>query len=499
VRHVPELVARVESAEPGEREAAEKALARGGATLAAALDSALPGAGPDGRARLARVLARFAAERPELVRARLLGLLDDDEPRVCRAALRGLGRVGGAGVEAQILERLQSLALPEARAAVEALGKIGGADSRQALERFSRADPELARLRDRALVMLGRSAGGDPVDIDVERSLEGPTDVVLTCRRGLEDVLGEELATAGVGRETARGPGRVELDYRGPLRPLFERRVALDVGLRVRLHESRSLEAALLASLEESAPLLARLSTGIPRFRLAFRGRGAKKATQFRVARALDPERLVNAPRGAPIEAVVDERTLEVIFYLRPSRELRFAYRGRDVPAASHPSIAAALARVAGVEADDVVWDPFVGSGLELCERGLLGPFRRLVGSDLSERALGAARVNLERAGLRAELVRADARTLTPAGVTLIVTNPPMGRRIARDRDLGALVDAAIDHFARVLLPGGRLVWLSPLPARSASRIASAGLALERIGRVDLGGFDAELQRARRR
>ena len=32
---------------------------------------------------------------------------------------------------------------------------------------------------------------------------------------------------------------------------------------------------------------------------------------------------------------------------------------------------------------NDLVWDPFVGSGTELCERALLGPYRALVGSDL--------------------------------------------------------------------------------------------------------------------
>jgi tRNA G10 N-methylase Trm11 len=168
------------------------------------------------------------------------------------------------------------------------------------------------------------------------------------------------------------------------------------------------------------------------------------------------------------------------------------------VPAASHPTLAAALARCAGVRADDVVWDPFVGSGLELCERGLLGPHRRLIGSDVSESALRAAGENLERAGLSAELSRGDARTMRPRDVTLVLTNPPMGRRVERSGALELLLLDFIANAARALSPGGRLVWLSPLPRATAAALESHGLSVERRGPVDVGGFDAELQLAQR-
>ncbi|MFY0536671.1 TRM11 family SAM-dependent methyltransferase [Nannocystis pusilla] len=132
-----------------------------------------------------------------------------------------------------------------------------------------------------------------------------------------------------------------------------------------------------------------------------------------------------SSPAGEPHESVDDKPALE-------SADPRFSYRSGDVPAASHPTIAAALARLAEVRQDDVVWDPFVGSGLELCERGLLGPAASLLGTDLDPRALAVAAANLRNAGLRAELTQADATTHRPAGVTLIVTNPPMGRRVHR-------------------------------------------------------------------
>jgi tRNA G10 N-methylase Trm11 len=169
------------------------------------------------------------------------------------------------------------------------------------------------------------------------------------------------------------------------------------------------------------------------------------------------------------------------------------------VPAASHPTIAAALARTAGVRADDVVWDPFCGSGGELVERSLLGPCRRLIGSDVDPRALEAARANLDAANVRAELIAGDALTLSPTGVTLILTNPPMGRRVARSGGAtAALVDGLVATAARTLVRDGRMVWLSPLPERTVAKARTVGLKVFDVARVDLGGFDAMLQVLRR-
>jgi 23S rRNA G2445 N2-methylase RlmL len=175
----------------------------------------------------------------------------------------------------------------------------------------------------------------------------------------------------------------------------------------------------------------------------------------------------------------------------------RFSYRQGDVPAASHPTIAAALARLAGAGPNDVVWDPFVGSGLELCERSLLGPSRRLLGTDLDVAALDVARENLRAAGARSfELVRADALAFRPAErPSVILTNPPMGRRVHRSADLGALLERFVAHAAAVLAPDrGRLVWITPMPDRTGAAARRAGLSPQFERDVDMGGFRARMQ-----
>src|SRR5262249_36152420 len=150
-----------------------------------------------------------------------------------------------------------------------------------------------------------------------------------------------------------------------------------------------------------------------------------------------------------------------------------------------------------GPRGHDVVWDPFVGSGVELCERALSGPYRRLVGSDLDAAALAVARENLATLDARdVTLIQGDATRLRPPGppITLIVTNPPLGRRVQRGAALGPVLDRFVAHAARSLATGGRLAWISPFPARTREVAASSGLTLARSLEVDMGGFTAEMQ-----
>ena len=109
--------------------------------------------------------------------------------------------------------------------------------------------------------------------------------------------------------------------------------------------------------------------------------------------------------------------------------------------------------------------------------------------------ALTATRTNAERAKLSIRLHQGDAREQRVKNVSLIISNPPMGRRLSRDGNLGPLLDAFLANAAASLVPGGRLVWLSPFADRTASTARRLGLKVTRYDPVDLGGFPAELQR----
>jgi 23S rRNA G2445 N2-methylase RlmL len=254
----------------------------------------------------------------------------------------------------------------------------------------------------------------------------------------------------------------------------------------------------------EAQAILRRFTKGPLRYRISFAGGGKRRSVVWRIAveaqgRVAD---LVNDPAGSAWEAVVHENGALVQVELVPrSADARFAYRVGDVPAASHPTIAAALIRAAGPNPAEVAWDPFAGSGTELCERALAGSYLSLVGSDHDARVLEVARANLEACGARAvTLLEGDATRLVPPGAapTLIVTNPPLGRRVQRSAALGPLLDRFIAHAARVLAPGGRVAWISPFPERTRESAERAGLRMARALDVDMGGFTAELQVLRR-
>ena len=202
----------------------------------------------------------------------------------------------------------------------------------------------------------------------------------------------------------------------------------------------------------------------------------------------------VNDPRQTTWDILVDDtsdRALEIV--PRAAVDPRFEWRVADVPAASHPTVAAALARLADVRTGERVWDPFVGSGAELVECARRGGAVALAGSDTSETALAAARANLDAAHVTGSLVLADARRHSPGAVDAIVTNPPLGSRVRLDA--GELLVECVGHFARQLAPNGRLVWITPVPRKTEVVAKRCGLRMTRSIEIDLGGVHGRLER----
>ena len=80
--------------------------------------------------------------------------------------------------------------------------------------------------------------------------------------------------------------------------------------------------------------------------------------------------------------------------------------------------------------------------------------------------------------------------SLAPSSISQIISNPPMGRRVPIP-DLEGLIHDLFDIAARVLQPGGVLVFANPL----SSRPSDARLKLDTTQRIDLGGFDVHLEK----
>lgn len=518
-RDAPALVALIAEDAPAATRAAP-ALAGLGAAGRTALLAALAGdAGADEApaGRLVTALGLVARTGDAEARAALIARTTDPRVRVRRAAIVALGKLGTdaraaselSDVRAALIARWDAADVPadERRALAEALGKIGGDDARSRLAALDPAgDRELARRRERALLMAGREAQRDAAStIVTDAAPPAPLRVRLRCRAGLAELLAAELATTPLGQRAGTDTApelvrvrddAVDVSLAAPWSTLFASRLWASAAIRIPLARRRDLETALVDTLT-SAPvreLLRAWTRGAIRWRLGV-AHGHQRALIWRVAKEVTrraPE-LVNDPAQTTWDIRLDEdaRTLE----LSPRRadDPRFAYRVAEVPAASHPTVAAALAYLAAPRPDDRVWDPFCGSALELVECARRGPVRALLGTDLDDTALAAARANLDAAGVRAELRRADARSHAPGPVELVVTNPPLGSRV--HVDAAALLESALPGFARALAPGGRLVWITPAAARTRPALERLGLVCARSLPVDLGGVRGRLER----
>ena len=107
-----------------------------------------------------------------------------------------------------------------------------------------------------------------------------------------------------------------------------------------------------------------------------------------------------------------------------------------------------------------------------------------------------AARANLASAKAeRATIEEGNAFDPAPKGVTLILTNPPLGGRVGFGENVALMLEDFVAHAAASLAPGGRMVWVSPVPARTERAAKAAGLAVTYRQRVALPGFDTEIQR----
>ena len=141
-------------------------------------------------------------------------------------------------------------------------------------------------------------------------------------------------------------------------------------------------------------------------------------------------------------------------------------YKEEHVLASLRPTVAAAMARLAGVGPGMTVLDPMCGAGTILAETIEVAKRRRgervhVLGGDVDPNAVFVTSQNLDGVG-PADLARWDARRLPlpTASVDRIVSNPPFGKQLASEDEIAPLYAAAAAEWDRVLRPGGRAVLL---------------------------------------
>jgi 23S rRNA G2445 N2-methylase RlmL len=424
------------------------------------------------------------------VRDWILGFLQNPNVRIRRYAMAALPKIGvGESEEAKLLAALESTTdASEKKSLVETLSKIGG---RATLQQGSLGESEQK-------IKAGVAREENPSALRFHATLtdvEG-AQIRLRGRHGLERIVGEEAEQSAKFRVSQVEPGQVIIVPRGPfsLADIYTLRCFGTVGLFLGMTTTDDTDA--LASIITS-PLALRLlrtfTEGSIRYRLNFVNKGHQRAAIARLAGrvyALRPEILND---GRSVTWTIDIYPTGVELRPNVTPDPRFSYRQHDVPAASHPPLAACLARLAGKVENETVWDPFCGSGLELIERALLGGVRAVYGTDRSPEAIRIAQTNFAAAhtdSIDVKFICGDFREAQCQSATLIITNPPLGMRVPVP-NLRQLIEDLFRIAAQVLKPGGRLVLINPL-----SKFAlPASLKLQFQQTVDLGGFNCRMEK----
>lgn len=442
------------------------------------------------------------------VRQWLRGLLKDPQEKIRRYAMNALPKIGaGAKEEADLLALLDKAEGDrEKKFLGKALDKIGGVAT---LETLNARGGLPLQTEQKVKASIARTATPSVVQMDRVLSDFGKLQIHLHTRAGLEGILRDEATEAirkkGKFKIAATTEGLVTLTPTAPfsLGDIYALRCFGALGLVIgTVHTAAPADLAAVITSPLSELVLRTFTKGSIRYRLEFIGKGHQRGTIREVvseAYVRCPD-ILNDSRSAPWAIEVHPNASGDIVELRPrlSPDPRFAYRLQDVPAASHPPLAAAMARIAGKGEKEVVWDPFCGSGLELIERALRGGVKAIYGSDLSDAAIDATQMNLTAAKMKpipTKLIRADFRdfarlaSLEPESVTLIISNPPMGKRVPI-ANLDVLMRDLFVVAAKVLKPGGQLIFPNPLPVE----FLPPSLRLRSRQEVDMGGFECQLE-----
>lgn len=475
-----------------------------------------PSSSPPKRERLCYVVGKCVREIAdtsfveELKEFLLHQALIDPHEKTARYAAQALSFFSDESVEDALMRAWQAhSSLAMHRVLARSLGQCGGKRAHEFLQARHTTDAELTRLIAQALIKIERTQHrGVPSRIRMDVSILPMTNAVFWCRTGLEQILCDEIESAR--NPSIIEPGRIECEIQCDLNTTMRYRTMLRFGLslgRVAWNRQTPDIGRIVEKLSDPAiqKTIEQLTEGRATFRIEWVNQGPRRKDTWAIAQQMAQRapRFVNDPTESAWEVCLTEmgQTLAIDLIPLAITDNRFDYRRALLPAASHPTIAAALAQVAGVRADDIVWDPFVGSGLELIERGLLGPYRWMFGTDTDGRAIRAATENIHAAALKKiELHRANALEYVPQDpVTLIITNPPYGRRVALSQSTQQFLIQALRYFSSVLAPDGRIVWLCPVKRAVHAALSSLPLELVEEHQIDLDGMPVALQHFIRR
>lgn len=446
---------------------------------------------PERALRLSQRLAVKHGQDPEGLRPAVETALGNERLALFRQALRMIGRFGWGDLMAQAILDPRVLTDSSLRTiALESAAKCAGQDAGVAAWVKEHA-PQDSKARMMAQREQHRARPAQ-ASWEIPGQAKWLAGVILRLRfkEGMHDwVLAQVKGVPGVSLlHIARGSIWVKSTQDHPYALILSWRTILDHAFAQPCSKMPELVGQKIMR-AQLAELFGNRSISF-RVQRSGQGRGQSWSEGQAVMQRWD--RMVNDPQESDVELGL-QRVQETDYaYVRPNlrhRDCRFLYRVTRVPAASHPTVAAGLAFAAKVKHQDRIWDPFVGSGLELIEASRLANCERLLGTDLDASALSCAAQNASAAGVHIELLQQDAGSVALPSLTKVISNPPHGRRVAQNQDLQELYHRVLRNAFKALVPGGEIHWLTVQPSWGIRFADQHGGHSEVHGRIDLGGI----------
>ncbi len=386
-------------------------------------------------------------------RSALYALLKGGEPKARKNAARLLGALASErdadALAAALNTETTRFVIPSI---LLALGSIGSAAAKTTLEDYVlpvAADSteekhvlEIAEAHRKALAACARD-----LPLPQRTHLDAPAKLLAVSPAGFAQQLKNELTSLG---------------FSGTLEPDG---VLIETADLKRLYRARCMTEALIPAGEKIAlepEAIASRVAGLLHtpYRIELRGYEGDRAAMIRaLSLALgggdNPSRYVDELRVAcRAKGLCD-------VFVKPCNvpDHRFDYRKRSISASIAPATAACLARYAlcFVSKEHLfALDPFCGSGTLLFELERAAPGCSVLGVDLSETALSAARENARTAKSRARFVKKDILRFEPrAAFDLVITNMPFGNRVGTHASNEPLYRGFVRLLPRLLADGG--------------------------------------------
>lgn len=440
--------------------------------------------------------ARETLERIFTDRAVLYAALNAPEPKARKNAARLLGAFASERDTDALIAALQK---EETRFVVPsillALGAIAGTKAGEALAAYvppTAADEteekhvtDIVEAHTKALAALERD-----IPLPQRTRLAKPMELLLVPPVGFGQILLKEAASRGFSATLNSDGVQVTTDQ---IKTLQELRCAQEILLPIA--GSLPIDAGQIAAAAD--PVLTRP------YRIELRNYTGDRAAFIRaVSTALcggdNPSRYADELR-----IICNGGKCGV--FIRPKNvpDTRFAYRKRTLPASIHPVQAACLARYALSFvscARPRTLDPFCGSGTLLLELERAVP-TALIGVDISERALDAARENAAAAHSGARFVHKDILNFEPREpFDLILTNMPFGNRVGTHSANEALYRDFAHALPKLLASGGvAVLYTMEHKLLASSLMAESSLTVAAELATEAGGLNPRVTVVRKK